>query len=91
MIKRWVNNFLEPYKRKSGVLIVRPKDDPLWEQEMVEVKPEGQLLEDLCLLAFGIIVIGIMVILFFVCDPKYYALAYSLLSLLVSIIVFVSG
>ncbi|MBP1042379.1 hypothetical protein I6N95_15265 [Vagococcus sp. BWB3-3] len=62
MIRRLINNFVEPYRKKNGGLIVRPNDAPLLEQQMVEVKPEGQLWDILCLVAFGIIISGVLAV-----------------------------
>ena len=81
MIKRLTNKLIEPYRKKSGGLLARLNDDSLWQQEMVEVKPEGQLWEDLWLAAFGIIISGALVIILVVCNPEHYALAYAMLSL----------
>ncbi len=91
MIRRLINKFVEPYRKECGGLIVRPNDDSLWEQEMVEVKPEGQLWEDLLLVAFGILITGALVIFLVVCDPEHYALTYALLSLCVSVAAFHLG
>lgn len=72
MIRRLINNFVKPYRKKNDGLIVRPNDAPLLEQEMVEVKPEGQLWDILCLVAFGIIISGFLAVFLIVCDPERY-------------------